>query len=133
MQARLIVAYDDDPCRYDHFAKLVAPLGLTLVCIEHPDALRQLLDRADVRCVLMDHDLRDLCGEPITGLQVTQEHLTCRPDVPVIVTSANRAGAANIARALSDAGHGLFSVISVIDIHPEQRWLGQLVEWGVLG
>lgn len=129
----LVVAVDDDPARYDELARRASSfLGWIVVTVEHPDALAQILDynRDSVLAVLLDHDLRDLRGDPYTGLQVANEVLLHR-NVPVIVTSANRAGAKAISAALAEYAVE-HRVISVVETAPEERWIGVLAEWAAM-
>jgi len=62
----LVIAYDDDPTRYHTLAKLLAPHGIILVTVEHPEALKPLLwpdyrpPGIKVVALLLDHDLRPL-------------------------------------------------------------------------
>jgi len=141
---KIILAYDDDPARYDRLAELCARSGWMLVTLEHPDALAQVLrhHRDSVLAILLDHDLRDVEGETSTGVQVASGVLAevahpsgVWPDnvggcPPVIVTSANRAGAARIASVLSTASIQ-HAVIPVTETSPEERWYGLLCLWSL--
>lgn len=121
---RMVVAYDDSPERYTLLAQQCRRLGWAFACVEHPEALRQVLDNHDVIAVLLDHDLRDVEGEVCTGVNVAHDVLVGRC-VPVIVSSANRIGAKNIAAVLHDAAIP-HKVISCLESATEERWLGAL-------
>lgn len=138
----LVVAYDDSPERYDTLARKAALLGWVVVCVEHPIALTQILDNHDPIAVLLDHDVRPVAvdvyeGDIIAGIDareysghdVARDILAGR-SVPVIVSSANRPGAARIYATLKEAGVPV-RVISVLESAPEERWLGALAEYAV--
>jgi CheY-like chemotaxis protein len=122
----VVVAYDDQPERYTYFAKMCRKMGWMFCCVEHPEALEQLLENYSVLGVLLDHDLREVDGGVLNGVMVAQQCLTHR-NVPVIITSANRPGANNIARLLKHHDTP-FHIASVLEPQPDDRWMSVLVQ-----
>ena len=105
----VILAIDDDPCRYQGMIGTCAPDVLILVA-EHPDALDGILGpyRGRILGVCLDYDLtvyRELSRRgAATGLTVARDRIL-GTGLPAAVVSSNPAGNRRICDLLAAEGH----------------------------
>ena len=120
----LVLAIDDSPERYVELAIELNKHGLVLCCLQHPIGAELLIKSGRVLCILLDYDMPHVCpetGDVFTewdGLYFAKEVLS--RSTPVIITSANKIGAAKISLHLQGEGvpHIIYSVLNA-----SQQWL----------
>ncbi len=131
----IILAVDDTPERYIELERLLRPDGYVLVCLQHPDAFDMVMRSDAVAWILLDHDMPSYEWDDQTNaVHLTEkfngqyfarwltENLYGEDRVPVIVSSANPAGAQRIFEILSAVEYPV-QIISVTESMPEERWL----------
>lgn len=127
----IVLAIDDSPERYEHLSDKLAAHNILLVPLQNPTGARIILRSNRVLCVLLDHDMPSVCPETgdvfhdWSGQYFANEVLPVA--IPVVITSANRVGAAKIADIILDQG-GSSCRISVIETAAEERWLGFILD-----
>ena len=118
---KILLAIDDDPCRYDHLARLLRKHDILTVTVQNPDGAEQVIESGLVFAVMLDHDMQTWEGTYYA------EHVSPNKKLPVCISSANREGAANIAKILQ-ANNIHYTVFSATETQPDYIWLGWVLD-----
>lgn len=114
---KILLAIDDDPCRYDHLARLLRKHDILTVTVQNPDGAEQIIESGLVFAVMLDHDMPTWNGTHYANNVLPGKNL------PVCISSANRDGAANIAKILREKNVN-YVIFSAVETQPDYIWLG---------
>lgn len=130
----ILLIIDDQPERYDYLADLLKDnnLPLSIVILSDPVSVDILLRSNSIMLIMLDYDIPYLntdrevdfsCNGESYAKMIIDTFGDSAP--PIIISSANNAGAKALSMMLSGAGLKM-KIMSCRDICPEERWIGEI-------
>ena len=130
----ILLIIDDQPERYDYLADLLKDnnLPLSIVILSDPVSVDILLRSNSIMLIMLDCDIPYLntdrevdfsCNGESYAKMIIDTFGDSAP--PIIISSANNAGAKALSMMLSGAGLKM-KIMSCRDIFPEERWIGEI-------